>query len=417
MKNHGFTMVELLISVAIFSFIITGLTIALMQQQRQFNLTREASDVDQTARAALDFIATEIRNSVSRQGKTFSLRFMNGGSGVSPPCSDNTTSPGSTSSPPDCLTIYTWDITKGQYVYVDPITGKRKRIFPSIAEGVEVVSTGPPLVLQLPKEWFKKPDGTPLSPPLVQAGDLLGFRSRLNLCSPDDSVNCVETPARCTECAVILRVSSVDTTTMRATIDNDVNLIKEHNFPVDSFSSMSDFINGVNVNGIDYGFVSSISSQVSEMTVVQTKTFRIDRVNRELEMSQNGSSFQPIAGGADAPGIVDLQFVFNLQDSDGGITKIGVPLDAINRRFPDFQSEPSLLGREKDIRTVEIYLIVRSRIKPQLIRGQSVPIQTIPQVGDVLERQTSHSSLGEGFMYRVFSTTVYVRNMAREEFG
>jgi hypothetical protein len=164
------------------------------------------------------------------------------------------------------------------------------------------------------------------------------------------------------------------------------------------------------------------------MTIVQSKAFRVNTANRQLEMSQtfdnNGqpSNFQPIAGGTDAPGIVDIQYVFNLQDPDGGITKVGVPLDAANRMYPDFQSDPSLAGREKDIRTVEIYLIARSKVIPQLIRGGALPVQTIPQVGDVLERQTNHASFGAnssgvGFMYRTYSTTVYVRNMAREEFG
>jgi hypothetical protein len=74
------------------------------------------------------------------------------------------------------------------------------------------------------------------------------------------------------------------------------------------------------------------------------------------------------------------------------------------------------------VRTVEVYLIVRSKVKPQLIKGGTVPVQTIPQVGDVLERQTDHESFGDnsdgvGFIYRTLSTTVYLRNMTREEFG
>ena len=62
MNNKGFTLIELLISVAILTFMIAGMTIAFQQQQRQLNLTKEAADIDQTARSTLDFVATEIRN-------------------------------------------------------------------------------------------------------------------------------------------------------------------------------------------------------------------------------------------------------------------------------------------------------------------------------------------------------------------
>jgi hypothetical protein len=168
------------------------------------------------------------------------------------------------------------------------------------------------------------------------------------------------------------------------------------------------------------------------MTIVQSKAFRVDTANRQLEMSQNGGPFQPIAGGTDAPGIVDLQLVFNLQSRNGGITKVGVPSDPANCRFTDFgelkdSTDPlnaadNCYSSEKDVRTVEIYLIVRSKAKPQLIRGGTLPVETIPAIGDVLGRNSDHASFGAnsfgvGFMYRVYSTTVYTRNMAREEFG
>jgi prepilin-type N-terminal cleavage/methylation domain-containing protein len=391
MRSRGFTVLELLVAIGILSIMIAGLTIAFIQQQRQFSFTREAVDIDQTARATLDYIATEIRNAVSRQGKTFSIKFVNGGSGVNPPCSDNTDVPGTATSPPDCITLYTWDITRGQ----------NNGNLPSVATTVEVISGGPQLILRLPDEWVVGGE------PIVEPGDYIGFRSRINMCNPSGSVNCLSDPELCTECGAILEISSVNKDLRQITINNDMGLIKEQNFQEEDFSSFEEFLSSF--------FIPEISSQVSEMTVVQSKTFRVDMENMELEMSQNGGPFQPIAGGVDAPGIVDIQFVFNLQDPDGGITKVGVPLDEANRMYPDFSSDPSLLGREKDIRTVEIYLVVRSRVSSQLISGQQIPTQTIPQIGDVLQRQSS--SLGEGFIYRVFSTTVYVRNMAREEFG
>ncbi len=82
MKNsYGYTIIELLVAVAILSIVFTALVTILMHQQRQFNLTSQGVDVDQTGRIALDFIATEIRNSGARQGKTVAFDFVNGGSG------------------------------------------------------------------------------------------------------------------------------------------------------------------------------------------------------------------------------------------------------------------------------------------------------------------------------------------------
>ena len=422
-NNKGFTMIELLIVVAIFSLILTGLTIAFIQQQRLSNFTQEAIDVDQTGRTALDYIASIVRNAAARQGKTFSMSFENGGSTADPTrCEDNTgDDAGSVDNTPDCLTIFTWDITKGEYV--DPVTNERK--FPSIAASVTVASAGPPLVLQLPEKWFKDDSGNPLAQPLIEAGDLLGFRSRIILCTPDSTVNCVATPNLCTECAAILRVDSVDSATQQATID-DVDKIIEQNFQDSDFTDMTDFIN-------DF-FIPIINTYSNEMTIDQSHTFTIDPNDMQLLLRQNENlpvSYQPIAGplnanNPDASGIVDLQFVFNLQRRDGGMTKVGVPLDAANCRFPNFDELENEIGLdpntpcrsgEKDIRTIEIYLLVRSRVRPTLVQGKFTPLQSVPAIGDVLERDTDHASLGEGFMYRIFSTTVYVRNMAREEFG
>lgn len=96
-------MIELMISVSILALIITGMTIALNQQQKQFRMTKEAVDVDQTARSALDFLASEIRNAGARQGKTFAIRFFNGGSGADNPCTENTADAGSADSPRTAL--------------------------------------------------------------------------------------------------------------------------------------------------------------------------------------------------------------------------------------------------------------------------------------------------------------------------
>ncbi|MDA2918973.1 PilW family protein [Desulfobacterota bacterium AH_259_B03_O07] len=411
MNTKGFTVLELMVSVAIFSLMITGMAAALFQQQRQFNLTQDAVDMDQTGRAVLDYIATEIRNAGARQGKTFSLDFENGGSGVLPePCEDNTLDSGTVTTPPDCLEVYTWDITKGQ----------KGNDLPSVPADVIVFSPGPPLVLTLPDTWFLDDTGNPRTPPLIETEDIIGVRSRLNLCNPDPAVNadkCITDPELCTECAAILRVDINDQN--QAVIDSASDII-EQNLQDADFTDLNNFISNF--------FIPKLARTASELTIADSKTFRIDINQRELEMSQsfdaNGepTNFQPIAGGFDAPGIVDMQIVFNLQAPDGVITKVGVPSDTANRMFADFDeleaaANPAL-GSIQDIRSVEIYILVRSNTRPRKIFGGFFK-QEIPNIGDVAQRTVLDASTEpvEGFVYRVLSTTVYVRNLAREEFG
>jgi len=408
MDSKGFTIVELLISAAIFSLIITGMTLALLQQQRQYNLTQDIVDVDHTARAALDYIASEVRNAGSRQGKTFSIEFENGGS---PQCDDNTDEEG-INSPPDCLTVYTWDITEGR-------DGDE---MPSVPGTVSIASENP-LVLNLPTEWFVD------DPPLIQDGGLIGARSRFNLCYPNPPgcvpgdacfVDCNMDPEKCTECSVILRVDINDQN--QAEID-DVSDIVEQNFQEADFADVTTFVTNF--------LRPRLSLQASEITIVAAKAFRVDLTDRELEMSQSldadgePDQFQPIVGGRDAPGIVDLQLVFNIQGFDGVITKVGVQSDG-NRKFANFDeledanaADPAKgYGSVNDIRSVEIYLVVRSQTRPRKISGGFFR-QDIPAIGDVDEKELSDNLPDpvEGYIYRVFSTTVYVRNLAREEFG
>ena len=400
-------MIELMIAVSMLAIIIAGMTIALQQQQRQFKFTKEAVDIDQTGRATLDYLATEIRNAGSRQGKTFAVQFFNGGSDGDNPCTVDTDKEGSANSPPDCITLYTWDISRGQ-------DGTN---LPSVPGIVDVAQTNP-LQLRLPPQWFDVDTGMLIGETAANPEILLGLRSRTALCNPDSTVNCSLEPERCTECAVILR-ANVDDSTKTATIDS-LEDIKVHNMPVTTFSGFSAFVSGTLVNGVGYGILPTFSSQTSEMTIVTSETLRVDLTNNELLLQQNGGQSMPIAGGFNAPGIVDLQLVFNLQDANGRITKVGVPPAANNGMYPDFTAA-ALNGREQDIRSVEIYIVVKSKIKPQRLQGGEYK-QTIPAIGDVLERtvatpSTTTNEPEEGYTYRILSTTVYMRNHSREEFG
>jgi hypothetical protein len=109
---------------------------------------------------------------------------------------------------------------------------------------------------------------------------------------------------------------------------------------------------------------------------------------------------------------------------------VGLPSDTANRKFANFDEledwiaahpppDPgSKVGNVNDIRSVEIYLVVRSQTRPRKISGGFFK-QNIPEIGDVSQKALSDNLADpvEGFIYRVFSTMVYVRNLAREEFG
>jgi hypothetical protein len=255
------------------------MTIALMQQQRQFNLTKEAVDIDQTGKSILDFLATEIRNSAARQGKHFSLNFVNGGEATCDP-DNQTTDFGSVDSPPDCLEIFTWDITRGMNDTIADPTAVR---LPSIATSVIInETTAGSMSFVLPDLWFEGTDfiGETSGNPTI----LLGFRSRTNLCSPNDTVDCVSNPELCSECALIIE-GQVNNSNKTFVFD-DADKVKFTNFPDTlNFSSVDNYINGLNLNGVTYGLINTITSQASEMSIVQSKAFRVDHVNRELQMS------------------------------------------------------------------------------------------------------------------------------------
>jgi hypothetical protein len=282
---------------------------------------------------------------------------------------------------------------------------------------IEVVQNNP-LQLRLPPQWFDEDTNMLIGETAEDTDILLGLRSRTAICNPDSTVNCSLEPERCTECSLILR-ASVDGSTKTATIDS-LEDIKAHNLPVSNFSGFSEFVNGTAVNGVNYGILPTFSSLPSEMTIVISKTLRVDLADNELLLQQNNGQVLPIAGGVNAPGIVDFQLVFNLQDSNGGITKVGVPLAANNGMYPNFTAT-ALNGREQDIRSVEIYIVVKSKIKPQRMQGGQYT-QTLPAIADVLERtvtvpSTTTAEPEEGYTYRILSTTVYMRNHSREEFG
>lgn len=396
LNNKGFTIIELMISMSIFAFMITGLTIALVHQQRQFTMTKELGDMDQMGRGILDFIATDIRNAGSRQGKTFSLTFVNGGSQPNAGCAaTDTTDDGTQDSPPDCLNVFTWDISRG-------IDGED---LPSVAADVVIVPSSK-LIIQIPQEWVPGGD------PILEEGDLIGFKARLNLCTTSATIDCTLNPESCTECAAVLKVTHVhdERNPMQIDFEDSVDRIIAQNIQGAAYTDFKDFADG--------DFTNKIATQFSEMTIVRSTTFSINTLTNEFQVDEDllGSP-TPFAGGFNSPGVMDIQFVFNLQNTDGSMTKVGVPTNTGKNMFSSFSEDPTLMGRQQDIRTVEIYVLVRSKMKPHLKSGKKLEKKTIVEIGDRLERLSDHSSLDDGYVYKIYSTTVYVRNFGREEFG
>lgn len=456
MNKNGFTIIELLIASGILASIIVGMVIMLSQQQRQFNFTREISDIDVSGRNILDLIAGEIRNAGASQGKAFSLKFVNGGSTLQNPCTQQFQIPGGggdnslLNSPPDCLTIYTWDATLGMSTF-DPGGGQAIDLPSTAASNVFLSEESTEgellnrLSFLLPQSWSVQND-------VIDPQDnelLVGFRSRESICNNDLDIrdDCLTNdPTRCSECAVIFNASIAGNT---ITIDH-LDDVAEHNFPEDNDNRINDlftFINGhINRPDQNYGFMSLIHSTPYEFTIVKTRRFDVDIARRGLRMATtlNGPS-RTIAGGTspgnntpnflEEPGIVDLQFVFNLQDPDGGTTRVGIcddgncnDPDPEVRIFSDF-NQPQTIGREQDIRSVDITLVLKSKIRPQQQTGNFYE-QRIPAIADVSERRApSYNRFGQldssgqsifneperGFIYRIYTTTVYLRNFAREE--
>ena len=467
-RNEGFTLIELAIASFLLALAVGGMTLALQQQQRQFRFTNETVDIDQTARTVLDFIATEVRNAGARQGKNLSIQHFNGGSveAAGNRCIEDIEPEitGTKDSPPDCITITTWDISRGlENNPADP-EDNETNIRPSKVEQPKPpLLQGGVVVIDLPEPWFDD-SGEFIGGTINEDGDaLLGFRSSATLCHPDQDINCLQNPERCTQCAMVFQ-ARIDESAKQATIDSIDDIVSE-NLPV-TFNSVSELINGLDPDPTDndptvYGLIQSITLQAAEVSIVKTKTFRLNPVNRELQLSEDGGDFETIAGGQvntpgalESPGIVDLQFVFHLQDPDGNTSRVGMCIDdtcndANERVFDDFRENIVLvddyygtgasdgtedlrccLNREQDIRAVEIFLVVKSKSRPKGLSGNLVR-QNIRQIADVGERispktvgqtvddsgQSEFNEPEEGFVYRIFTTTVYMRNLSTENYG
>ncbi len=67
MKNRGFSLIELLIAIAIFGILLTALTAFFISQNRQYVFQSQIVEMQDNARAAMDFVVRMVRNSISEE--------------------------------------------------------------------------------------------------------------------------------------------------------------------------------------------------------------------------------------------------------------------------------------------------------------------------------------------------------------
>lgn len=63
MHNRGFSLIELLIAIAIFGILLTALTAFFISQNRQYVVQSQIVEMQDNARAAMDFVVRILRNS------------------------------------------------------------------------------------------------------------------------------------------------------------------------------------------------------------------------------------------------------------------------------------------------------------------------------------------------------------------
>lgn len=67
MKKQGFSLIELLIAIAIFGILLTALTSFFISQNRQYVVQSQRVEMQDNARVAIDFVVRMLRNSDENQ--------------------------------------------------------------------------------------------------------------------------------------------------------------------------------------------------------------------------------------------------------------------------------------------------------------------------------------------------------------
>lgn len=352
-NDKGLTLIELLISTAIISILIVGISIMLLEQQRQFDYARETSDIESTGKDILSFISKEIRSAEV-------IQFTDGDP---------------SNFVPDKITIYRRNTDD-----LAPSAVYRSQLGLIKSSAVEWTSSHLE-ISGVPNEWNSR---------LTQDEPAwLGFRSGTKLCdgsaTATDNSNCVSQSHLCSRCSVILKADSYKKGAATFTADS----IEHTNIPGA----------GTNIdNTFATKFFHNIVSAPMETSLMKSSSFQVNTANMELEMDDSGSTYTPIAGGlGDDVGVVDLQFVFNVGDTAAG-TNIG-----------NVTGNPATLTKEQErqLRSVDVILVLRSQWRLQ----DRVPEPKILAIANVAQRDTSSSPpLDKGYIYKTFRNSVHLRN-------
>ncbi len=351
--DKGLTLIELLISTAIISILIVGISIMLLEQQRQFDYARETSDIESTGKDILSFISKEIRSADV-------IQFTDGDP-------SNFT--------PDKITIFrrNTDVLSPTAVYESELGLIKSSAVNWTSSSLQV--TG------MPSVWNSN---------LTQDEPAwLGFRSGTKLCDGEstatDNSKCVSQGHLCSRCSVILKADTYD----KGAATFTANSLEYSNIPGARTSIDTTFATK---------FFHNIVSTPMETSLMKSSSFQVDTANMELEMNDSGSSYVPIAGGlGDDVGVVDLQFVFNVGDTAAG-TDVG-----------DTTGTAATLSQEQErqLRSVDVILVLRSQWRLQ----DRAPDPKILAIANVAQRDTgSTPPLDKGYLYKIFRNSVHIRN-------
>lgn len=354
-NDKGLTLIELLISTAIISILIVGISIMLLEQQRQFDYARETSDIEATGKDILSFISKEIRSADV-------IQFTDGDP---------------SNFEPDKITIFrrNTDILAPTAVYQTELGSIKSSAVQWTSSSLQV--TG------IPSAWNDN---------LTQGkAAWIGFKSGTKLCDGSsgatDNSGCVSQSHLCSRCSVILKADTYD----KGGATFTANSIEHSNIPGSGSGTTID-------NTFATKFFHNIVSSPMETSLMKSSSFQVDTANMELEMDDSGGSYVPIAGGlGDDVGVVDLQFVFNVGDTVAG-TDVG-----------NTTGSPATLTKEQErqLRSVDVILVLRSQWRLQ----DRAPDPKILAIANIAQRDTGTSPpLETGYIYKTFRNSVHIRN-------
>jgi len=219
-NNKGFSLLELLITVAITGILIIAITLLFSEQKKQSDYIIELSYIDSTGKSMLDFLASEIRNAGAATGPGGAIAFADGGGNGA-----------------DSITIYRRDIDDFLIGSIPPV------LYPPSAMNL----VHPLLTINAPLLSSQQNNGDDI---------YLSLRSPQNLCGLAD---CNLNPNDCSECIAVYKAAVITTipTRIDATITNTV---------ISNFNAAdeNEFNQKIGNNVVEIGMVKKLEFQIQD---------------------------------------------------------------------------------------------------------------------------------------------------------